>query len=190
MFTGVPLNITTIEIIDALASIGLLRIGLSIESGDPYIRNKVMGKNFTDEKANEVISAVRRYPEIFLGTGFVMGMPEDTVESLETSIRFMKNLDVDEIDLTIATPFPGTKLFEQCVSENLFFQEIDKSALWCSDNYSWSNLNNFIIKPYQLAKEQLYHYRDEILALRSCKVQSYRSRMKDVYNIESSYGLQ
>ena len=37
VYTGVPLNTTSIETIHALAAVGLVRLGLSIESGDtPY----------------------------------------------------------------------------------------------------------------------------------------------------------
>ena len=41
-------------------------------------------------------------------TDFVMGMPEETIESLEASVRFIEQLDTDDIDLSISTPYPGT----------------------------------------------------------------------------------
>ena len=61
-------------------------------------------------------------------TDFVIGMPEDTQESLETSCRLMEDLDTDDIALSIATPYPGTELFEQCMRDQLFLPDIDRRA--------------------------------------------------------------
>jgi predicted phosphodiesterase len=58
----------------------------------------------------QVVAALRRYPQIALLTDFVIGMPEDTKESLETSCRLIAELDTDDIALSIATPYPGTEL--------------------------------------------------------------------------------
>ena len=47
---GVSINTLDDEVIDAMASAGLTRIALPIESGSDYIRNKIMGKNLKREK--------------------------------------------------------------------------------------------------------------------------------------------
>jgi anaerobic magnesium-protoporphyrin IX monomethyl ester cyclase len=185
--TGLPLKKDSIELIDALVEAGLIRTCVSVESGDTYIRNEVMKKSIDEEEMIMTIDRIRKYPQVFLMTDFVMGMPEDTAESLEASVKLIEGLDVDDIDLTISTPYPGTALFEQCEKDGLFFSDIDKDKLYCSSKYCHNNRNMFIIKPYNMDYESLCHYRDKILSLRKQKIKSYHTRMRDIFNVDSNY---
>jgi len=186
--TGLPINSTAKEIIDALAGVGLIRTCISVESGDPDIRNSVMKKSVDQNEIYKIVEAVRKHPQIFLLTDFVLGMPEDTMKSMEASYQLITDLDTDDIALSIATPYPGTSLYEQCISEKLFFDEVDIPGLWMKDWYTHANIKKFIIKPYELDAESLCYYRDKILSARQQKTLSYQKRMKLLYNIDSLYG--
>ena len=186
--TGMPINATAKDMIDALASAGLIRTSISIESGDGYIRNKIMKKNFDQEKIFNVVERIRGYPQIFLLTVFVLGMPEDTGESLDASCRLIAELDTDDIALHIATPYPGTKLYQQCERDHLFFEGVDRKNLWIADWFSHANTRKFTIKPYNLDVKTLSSYRDKILATRPAKIDAYRKRMETVFRINSNYG--
>lgn len=189
IYTGVPINATSPETIHALADVGLVRLGLSIESGDLHIRNDIMGKQFEDEQIYALVDACRQHPEVYLGADFVLGMPEDTEESLERTFSLIKKLDLDEVDMTLAIPFPGTRLYAQCIRDGLFSEDINIDELWRTKYYSWNYKRNFFIKPYNLNYEQLYFYYDLFQKLRADKFTNYRERMKRVYGIDSSYGL-
>jgi radical SAM superfamily enzyme YgiQ (UPF0313 family) len=115
-----------------------------------------------------------------------MGMPEDTQESLEASCRLIEDLDTDDITLSIATPYPGTKLFEQCMRDKLFLPDIVSDHLYETDWYSHANVNRFYIKPYDLDLDALSAYRDRILAMRKVKMAAYRQRMKTHFGVDSS----
>jgi radical SAM superfamily enzyme YgiQ (UPF0313 family) len=142
-----------------------------------------MGKNIDEDDIFEVVAALRRHPQIFLVTDYVLGMPEDTEESLETSCTLIERLDTDDIALCLATPYPGTRLYEQCARDDLFQPDIDRTRLWESDWYTHNNVNQFTIKPYRLGMEVLTTYRDRILELRTSKLRSYRNRMKEQFGI-------
>lgn len=182
--TGLPINSAAKEIVDALASVGLIRTCISVESGDVIIRNSIMKKNVEQDDIFNVVSTIRRYPQIFLLTDFVLGMPEDTKESLEASCNLIDKLDTDDIALSIATPYPGTKLYQQCEKDNLFLFDISKEKIWNSQWYTHANLNKFFIKPYNLNLDELQYYRDKVLALRNPKIIFYQKRMKEVFNID------
>lgn len=180
--TGMPINANTPAMIDALAEAGLLRTCISIESGDSIIRNKYMLKKVDQDEIFKVVNTLRKYPQIFLLTDFVIGMPEETIESLDSSLSIIKDLDVDDITLSIATPYPGTKLYEQCLRDNLFFFDIDKTQLWQSSWYNHADIKKFIIKPYNLNIEILQKYRNKILAFRDEKIFAYEKRMEKYFN--------
>jgi anaerobic magnesium-protoporphyrin IX monomethyl ester cyclase len=179
--TGLPFNAATPKMIDALASAGLIRTCISVESGDARIRNQVMGKHIEEDDMFAVVAALRRHPQIFVVTDYVLGMPEDTEESLEASCHLMERLDTDDIALCLATPYPGTKLYEQCVRDELFMPDIDRSRLWEAEWYTHNNLNRFVIKPYSLDLETLTGYRDRIQAFRVSKRCAYRDRMNEQF---------
>jgi radical SAM superfamily enzyme YgiQ (UPF0313 family) len=180
--TGLPINATAPEMIDALASAGLIRTCISVESGDEYIRNTVMMKGVEDSALLSFVEAIRKYPQIFLLTDFVIGMPEDTNESLERSCKLIDELDTDDIALSIATPYPGTKLFEQCIRDNLFLPSLKNETLYNAGWYSHANLSQFVIKPYQLEINSLMMFRDRILLMREKKLTRYRKRMENFVN--------
>lgn len=182
--TGLPINVTATAMIDALAKAGLIRTCISVETGDEFIRNKIMLKNVDHNEIFKVVAAIRRYPQIFLLTDFVIGMPEDTEESLETSCQLIANLDTDDITVSIATPYPGTKLFEQCIRDNLFLPDIAYDHLYEASSYTHSNINKFTIKPYNLDLKKLCAYRDRILEIRKEKVTAYQKRMNTYFNID------
>jgi radical SAM superfamily enzyme YgiQ (UPF0313 family) len=184
--TGLPINATATTMIDALAEAGLIRTCISVETGDDFIRNDVMHKGVDHDEIFNVVASIRRYPHIFLLTDFVMGMPEDTQESLEASCRLIEDLDTDDITLSIATPYPGTKLFEQCMRDKLFLPDIVSDHLYETDWYSHANVNRFYIKPYDLDLDALSAYRDRILAMRKVKMAAYRQRMKTHFGVDSS----
>jgi anaerobic magnesium-protoporphyrin IX monomethyl ester cyclase len=191
--TGLPINATAPMMIDALAEAGLIRTCISVETGDDFIRNDVMHKGVDRDEIFRVVAAIRRHPQVFLMTDFVMGMPEDTRESLETSCRLIEDMDTDDVTLSIATPYPGTKLFDQCVRDKLFLPGIARERLYETDWYSHSNVNRFYLKPYALDLDTLSYYRDRILTLRRRKVAAYRRRMQRQWGIEApllreSYG--
>lgn len=185
--TGIPINKSSREMIDALVSIGLIRTGISIESGDTYVRNEIMKKNVEEEDIFILIEDVRRHPHVHLLVDFVMGMPEDTKEGLETSCKLIEQIDVDSLALSVATPYPGTPLYKQCVEQNLFFDDINHKELWTGEWFTHANINKFIIKPPALDLETLQIYRDRIIKLRDKKVINYKKRMKELFNVDSKF---
>jgi len=185
--TGFPINVYSEEMIQALAEVGLIRTGISIESGDSYIRNMVMKKNVEQEFIFKVVDVVRKYPQIFFLTDIILGMPEDTKETLEATYQVVNQLDVDEIVICTATPYGGTALFDQCVKENLFFGGIDPSMFWCADWFSHHEADRFSIKPYTLSLEELSSYKERFKELRILKNALYRKRMLDVFGVKSEW---
>jgi radical SAM superfamily enzyme YgiQ (UPF0313 family) len=182
--TGLPISSTATAMVDALAEAGLIRTCISVETGDDYIRNTVMRKHVDHEEIFGVVAAIRHYPQISLLTDFVIGMPEDTHESLETSCRLIEDLDTDDIALSIATPYPGTELFEQCQRDQLFLPDMKLDRLYETDWYSHANLNRFYLKPYALEIDTLSAYRDRIFSLRKGKIAAYEERMRTHFGVD------
>jgi len=155
---GVSINTLDDEIIDAMVSAGLTRIALPIESGSDYIRNEIMGKNLDREKIFDVIKTLKKYSQVYTRAFFIIGMPEETHTTLMDTYNLIKEIDVDRVHLTNIVPFPGTRVFEQAVRDNLLV-DIDLENLYKSDELYQTNYDRFFIKPYKLELSDLHEFR-------------------------------
>jgi len=156
---GLMVNTLTDEVVDALASAGWVRGALAIESGSEMIRNRVIGKNLSEKVIYDAIASIRRYDHIYLKAYFMIGLPEETTETLEETYKMISDLNLEDPYVTNVIPYPGTRLFEQCVRDGLFTDIIDLENLWKNSDYYMTNSDHFYIKPYSLSLETLREYR-------------------------------
>jgi radical SAM superfamily enzyme YgiQ (UPF0313 family) len=175
--TGLPINDKTKDIVDALVQAGLIRTTLSIESGNEYVRNTIMKKKSKQTDIFSAIESIRKYPQIYLLTDFVIGMPEETIESLQSTYNLLLDLDTDDITISIATPYPNTKLYDQCIKDNLFLPDIKIDELYKSSEFCHANLKRFNIRPYNLSIQELIKYRDKFIELKKVKLENYKNRI-------------
>ena len=97
---------------------------------------------------------------------FIMGFPEDTAQTLDDSYNLMCELELDIYEMASLIPFPGTKLFEQCLRDNLLVSNLSYNDLWKGViSFDASEHDKIYIKPYNMTIEELQEYRkkfDEI----------------------------
>jgi anaerobic magnesium-protoporphyrin IX monomethyl ester cyclase len=119
------------------------------------------------------VNSFRRHPEIHLAAFFLMGMPEETRETLDETVSMIEKLDLDSFKMSVATPFPGTGLFDQCLRDDLFL--IDKAklaSLWRDTNWYQRILNvdpPFFFRPYALTIPELEDYVNRFEYMRHLK---------------------
>jgi radical SAM superfamily enzyme YgiQ (UPF0313 family) len=154
------------EVIDNLVEAGALRFWLTIESGSEFIRNKIMRKNVFEEKILEVVSLLKKQ-NVWVSAFFMLGMPEETEESCLDTMRLIEKLDIDYFfPLSHVNPFPGTKLFDQCVRDRLFTSEMRIDGLWKGDfSCTSSGPEDFLIEPYNMEIAKLKEYDQKIKTL-------------------------
>src|SRR6202008_4728492 len=70
---------------------------------------------------------------------FILGLPIETQQSIENTIRFAQELDVFSIQVSLADPYPGTELFENA-RQNGWFGKKDKTDLVEGDGFQQSAL--------------------------------------------------
>jgi radical SAM superfamily enzyme YgiQ (UPF0313 family) len=70
---------------------------------------------------------------------FILGLPVETRETIENTIRFAKELDVFSMQVSLAAPYPGTELYEMA-KQNGWFAKKDKTDLVEGDGFQQSTL--------------------------------------------------
>jgi len=155
---GLSLKTLDREVIDAMVSAGLVRVSLAIESGSDYIRNVVMRKNLAREKIFKVTKIIKEHKSIFTNAFFIIGMPEETQETLMDTYNMMKEIDVDKVHLMNIVPFPSTRVYAQALRDNLLV-DLDPKNIYKADDLYFKNYDRFFIKPYELELTDLREFR-------------------------------
>lgn len=97
------------EFLDRLVRAGCIHISYGIESGDETVLSKIP-KNYTPDTVRRSVGLTKR-AGIFTCGFFILGLLGDTRESMERTIDFARELNLDAAFFSIALPYPGTRLW-------------------------------------------------------------------------------
>lgn len=102
-------NNATPEMFKQMKDAGCYKVHFGIESGDQEIINKVQ-KGIT---LDQVRNAVKCCKDAGIRTKgyFMLGLPGDTIDTMQHTLDFAAELQLDDSMFSITTPFPGTELW-------------------------------------------------------------------------------
>ncbi len=163
-FNGYNLNSLDEEIVAAMAGAGCVYVILPIEHGSDRMRNEIIGKGLPREKIFQVAEMYKRHNLLTRGV-FIMGFPEDTRETLSETYDLILDLKLDMNMVFNLIPFPGTKIFDQAVRDNLFLEEVDVDRLWEGVWDLNAVRSPFYLKPYKAGMDDLMEFREKFDSL-------------------------
>ena len=105
------------EVGSAMNRAGAHTVYFGIESGSEQTL-RFIDKRITKEQAMDATRAAKECGLRALGS-FIIGFPYETEEDIRATIKFSNRVGVDLAQFTIATPYPGTKLWDLAIKENL-----------------------------------------------------------------------
>jgi radical SAM superfamily enzyme YgiQ (UPF0313 family) len=118
-------------------------IELGIESGNDDILNKIK-KNANKAEITEAVKKAKKAGLKIKGN-FIFGFPGDTPETLEETIKFATDLDIDFFQQNFLTVWPGCEIS----------QEVVKDPGKNEDNWSKLAHQRITFVPEGMTKEQL-----------------------------------
>jgi len=151
------------ETVKLMKEAGCWLMSFVIESGDQGILDRSK-KGIYIKQSEEAIRIVRK-SGIMASGHFIFGLPGETEETAEKTIRLAKSLPLNFAEFYIATPFPGSKLYEDLKDTH--------SLTWDSIGYDKD--------PYQSG-----------LDLRNFKKKGYRNfylRPSKVFDLAKTFGV-
>jgi anaerobic magnesium-protoporphyrin IX monomethyl ester cyclase len=110
------------EVLSLMKKAGCRTVYLGIESGSPRIL-KLINKKLSIEDTRKGIALIKKYGIEVVGS-FILGLPTETKEEMQMTIRLALSLPLDGISVFTFTPFPQTPLRE------LAFQHGTVSKSW------------------------------------------------------------
>jgi radical SAM superfamily enzyme YgiQ (UPF0313 family) len=110
------------ELMKTMHNAGCIAVWLGVESGSEAILG-AMNKRI---KLSQTRQAYRTAHDVGLMTiaNVVLGFPGETEQTARETIRFVQELNPEDVGFYIATPYPGTPMFEE-VKKNGWLRVMD-----------------------------------------------------------------
>jgi hopanoid biosynthesis associated radical SAM protein HpnJ len=103
------------ETLRIMREAGLRHVVVGFESGNEQILKNIK-KGVTKAQAIEFTRNCKKLGLSVHGA-FIMGLPGETRETIRETIEFAKDLDLNSIQASLASPYPGTEFFDLCKKE-------------------------------------------------------------------------
>jgi radical SAM superfamily enzyme YgiQ (UPF0313 family) len=152
-------NLMTERLIATMADAGCVLIGYGIESGSQKMLD-VMKKGVKVEQAKEAIRLTKKYLG-WADCSFMIGTPGENWETIQETIDFCKDLDLNPEVIFFITPYPGTELYRMAIEQGKIkdeekymlnlgeqgekirvnFSELSDEELWRAQEYMINELN-------------------------------------------------
>jgi radical SAM superfamily enzyme YgiQ (UPF0313 family) len=113
---GDAINLTP-GLVRKMADSGCVGIKFGVETGSPRLL-KSLGKPVDLAKVRDVVrwcagSGIKTHAT------FSLGLFDDDMQSVAETLAFMESLDSDTIQVSVCTPFPGTRFFDKAAGAGL-----------------------------------------------------------------------
>lgn len=105
------------EVLKKMREAGCITLFMGVESAEQQILDNV-NKNTTIKKIKNAFKICRE-EKIRTIASVVLGMPGDTHESINKTVNFVKDLKPSYAIFSLATPYPGTKFYQQVFENNM-----------------------------------------------------------------------
>jgi radical SAM superfamily enzyme YgiQ (UPF0313 family) len=107
---GMRVDHTDAELFRLMKQAGCKRVGFGVESGNQAVLDGIKKRQKLDDVRRAFAEA--RAAKLQTMGFFIFGLPADTEETMEDTIRFALELEPDLANFMIAAPYPGTELWE------------------------------------------------------------------------------
>lgn len=132
-----------------MARAGCHQVLMGIESGSSELMAKI-GKPIDKAKYKKVVETAHKNGIEVRGS-FIVGHLDETEETMQESLQFALDLDLDFFQLNVMTPYPGTQLFENAKKHDLLIHE----------DYSRYGQNECVLKLKNLEPERVVEFEKE-----------------------------
>ena len=111
-------NVVDDELARLLAKMGVVSVGMGLESGDDEILRFLKGKSAGVTENIRAINILKK-AKIAVNGSFVIGSPYETREQAMRTYDFIRQSRLDLFDIYLLTPYPGTPIWDYATDRNL-----------------------------------------------------------------------
>jgi magnesium-protoporphyrin IX monomethyl ester (oxidative) cyclase len=124
-----------LELLTLMRRAGGRRVCFAPESGSQETLDRIINKRMKLEDVEKAIVLARK-AGLAVTSFLVIGFPEETIEDVRQTIGYaekLKKLGCDSIWISCAMPYPGTRLYAQCIERGILPEGVDYQDLSTMD---------------------------------------------------------
>lgn len=122
-------NLINEKICKTLKEMNVKRLIFGLESGSEKILGYLKNNSVSVADNKRAVRLCRKYG-ITTSSGFITGTPGETVAELRKTYNFMRKNPLDNTQIYILTPYPGTKMWEIAARRRLVSRDMDFGRLF------------------------------------------------------------
>jgi radical SAM superfamily enzyme YgiQ (UPF0313 family) len=143
-------SVNDLELLKLMKRSGCWQINYGIESGNQEILDFAR-KGITIEQIETAVRLTHQAGILSKGY-FIFGLPYETEETMNKTIRFAKRISLSDISVFTLTPFPGSRMYDMAEQHGTLDNDLEKM-----------NLLEVVYVPYGLSKEKLLYYQHRFM---------------------------
>lgn len=133
------------KLLDEMARGGCFNVQIGFQSVNPHSLNWAAVRHNVVEKYRNLVDKL--HARKLLATGFFMfGFDSDGPDCFDTTVEMIRDMDLDDANLYILTPYPGTELYAQFQREDRLLAGKERVQ------FGWSHA---VFRPKLMAPEDL-----------------------------------
>lgn len=115
-------NLVDEDLIRQLKDAGCYRVSMGLESGNEYVRNKIMNRQMSNEQIIRAVDLAKKY-NLETNTISIIGVPGETEEMLKDTIALNRRIKPSSSGVNVFYPYKGTVLGDYCFEKGLIDRE-------------------------------------------------------------------
>jgi anaerobic magnesium-protoporphyrin IX monomethyl ester cyclase len=139
--------------LDLLMRAGVKWLGLGIENPDEIVRKEIHKDGFKDVKILDLMSTIRS-AGINIGGNYIFGLPNDTRQSMENTLKFALENKSEMVNFYSAMAYPGSPLYINAKINNKILPK--KYSAFSQHSYDTCNLSNEALTSAEILKFRDY----------------------------------
>jgi len=124
-------DLINVEMCKLLKEMGVIYLGFGLESGSEKILHYLKNAMITVEDNRKAVKIAKQF-DFHIGSGFMIGNPNETIEDLELTRKFILENPLDVANVYITAPLPGSELWTYAKERGLV-----------TDFMKWERINQF-----------------------------------------------
>jgi len=142
------------EILNKMKDAGCVLVRIGIESGNQKTLSYLKSDAFTIERNYEAIKICNGVG-INCFASLLVGSPDEDLNSILDTIKFIETSGVNYADVFVATPFPNTKLWDDAVSKGYLEKNLKWKDFFIDEDGMGKKSNPIVKNKYFTAKQIL-----------------------------------
>jgi Fe-S oxidoreductase len=158
------------DLLKLLVRMNCVHISMGLESGCDSTLNYI-NKRTTAAMNRRALELINSY-HIHSSSSFVIGFPHETNEDIRQTYEFVKSVPINNIQVFLPIPYPGTRIWQYSLERGLVSEDMDweQLDLIATMNEPQAVLHRFVVISEKLTRQEIYQWLIKFRRLRYRKI--------------------